>query len=79
MQDKLYNAIEISQWSVQDIYDKDKHYILNLVDKKDLLSEKLNYSFQSMQGFSEMAAVKKVPNIITGNIFKVRRAIHAFT
>ena len=70
---------KISQWAVQDIYNKDKQYVLNIVEKKDFLSEKLNYSFQSMQGFSEMAAVKKVPNIITGNIFKVCRTIHAFT
>ena len=63
--------MDISQWAVQGKFEKDRQYILNLADKRDFLSEKLNYSFQSMQGFTKLAVVKKVPNIITGNIFKV--------
>ena len=69
--------METSQRAVQDRFEKDKYDILNLMDNKDLLSDNLNYSFQSMQGVTELAAVKKVPNIITGNIFKVCTAIHA--
>ena len=65
--------MDISQRVVLDIFKEDQHKILNLMNKKDLLSEKLNNSLRSMQGVSELAAAKNVPDIIRGNIFKVSK------